>query len=134
MSCSTVKVNEPQNLPTDPVLAVDTDNGSDPKQLNAQRPEKSIIRNLEIDTALAFGIWAQDPDGPHADFWFTSESFYLVDYDGDGAMPYILDKNEITIYYTDFIEQAIITETSIDTLKIKWAEYEAVTTYVRFKN
>ena len=50
---------------------------------NIKRPEKTIIRNLEIDTTQAFGIWTQNPDGPHADFWLTSESFYVADYDGD---------------------------------------------------
>ena len=93
-------------------------NTDNPEIENIKRPEKSIIRNLAIDTTQAFGIWTQDPNGPHADFWLTSESFYVVDYDGNGEMPYILDKNVITIFYNDFVQKGIITSTTNDTLKI----------------
>ncbi|MCR1025826.1 hypothetical protein NQT66_13470 [Cellulophaga baltica] len=99
---------------------------------NINRPEKTIIRNLEIDTTKAFGIWTQDPNGPHADFWLTKKSFYIVDYDGDGAMPYILDKNKITVFYNDFIQKGIINSSNKDTLKIKWKDYKEETTYVKF--
>jgi hypothetical protein len=101
---------------------------------NIERPEKTIIRNLAIDTTKAFGIWTQDPNGPHADFWLTEKSFYVVDYDGDAEIPYILDKNEITIFYKDFVQKGIITSTENDTLKIKWSDNEHVTEYVKFEN
>ncbi|WP_042506174.1 hypothetical protein [Algibacter lectus] len=101
---------------------------------NIERPEKTIIRNLAIDTSKAFGIWTQDPNGPHADFWLTEKSFYVVDYDGDGAMPYILDKNEITIFYKDFVQKGRITSTENDTLKIKWSDNEQATEYLKFEN
>ncbi len=65
---------------------------------NIKRPNNTIIRNITIDTAQAFGIWTQDPNGPHADFWLTAKSFFVVDYDGDGDMPYILDGNKITVF------------------------------------
>ncbi|MEL0653272.1 hypothetical protein V6246_17765 [Algibacter sp. TI.3.09] len=101
---------------------------------NIERPEKTIIRNLAIDTTKAFGIWTQDPNGPHADFWLTKKSFYVVDYDGDAEMPYILDKNEITIFYKDFVQKGRITSTENDTLKIKWSDNEHVTEYRKFEN
>lgn len=101
---------------------------------NIKRPEKTIIRNLEVDTSKLFGIWAKEPDGPHADFWITNESFYVVDYDGNGDMPYILDKNKITIFYNDFIQQGFITSLKIDTLKIRWVEMDTETKYMKFKN
>ncbi|MDO7138887.1 hypothetical protein [Algibacter lectus] len=101
---------------------------------NIERPEKTIIRNLAIDTTKAFGIWTQDPNGPHADFWLTEKSFYVVDYDGDAEMPYILDKNEITIFYKDFVQKGRITSTENDTLKIKWSDNEQATEYLKFKN
>ena len=109
-------------------------NTDNPEIENIKRPEKSIIRNLAIDTTQAFGIWTQDPNGPHADFWLTSESFYVVDYDGNGEMPYILDKNVITIFYNDFVQKGIITSTTNDTLKIKWSDFEVETKYVKFEN
>ncbi|WP_158977201.1 hypothetical protein [Cellulophaga sp. L1A9] len=106
---------------------------TDDKEIeNIKRPSKSIVRNLEIDTTNAFGIWTLDPDGPHADFLLDKNSFYIVDYDGDGAMPYILDKNEITVFYNDFIQKGIINSSNKDTLKIKWKDYKEETTYVKF--
>lgn len=101
---------------------------------NIKRPEKTIIRNLEIDTSQAFGIWVQDPNGPNADFSLDSESFYIVDYDGNGAMPYILEKNEITIFFNDFIYNGIIESTKNDTLKIKWSDADFKSQYVKFEN
>lgn len=101
---------------------------------NIIRPEKTIIRNLETDTTKLFGIWAQDPNGPHADFWLTAKSFYVVDYDGDGSMPYILDKNKIVIFYNDFVQKGMITSASKDTLKIKWSDIDVETEYVKFEN
>jgi hypothetical protein len=100
---------------------------------NIERPEKTIIRNLEIDTTQAFGIWVQDPDGPNADFRLDSESYYVVDYDGNGAMPYILDGNEITIYFNDFVYNGIIKSTKNDTLIIKWSDADFESKYVKFK-
>ena len=109
-------------------------NTDNPEIENIKRPEKTIIKNLAIDTTQAFGIWVQDPDGPHADFWLTSDSFYVVDYDGDGAMPYILDEDKITIFYNDFVQKGIITSTKNDTLKIKWADAEVESSYVKFED
>ena len=120
-----------QNKKTLSIIESNTDNL---KIKNIERPGKTIIKNLEIDTTKAFGIWIQDPNGPHADFSFTAKSFYVVDYDGDGAMPYILDKNHISIFYNDFIQKGVITSTENDTLKIKWTDMDNVTEYVKFKN
>lgn len=101
---------------------------------NIGRPEKTIITNPTVDTIHLFKIWTLDPDGPHADFWLKRTEFYVVDYDGNGAMPYILDKNKITIYYNDFVQQGIITSTENDTLKIKWSDFDTETEYVKFEN
>ena len=154
-SCKNEKKNDTQNLKTETELKSDSisesfnelaypSNGrihtiseyntDNPEIENIKRPEKTIIRNLQIDTTKAFGIWVQDPNGPDADFWLTAKSFYVVDYDGDGAMPYILDKNEITIFYNDFVQKGVITSTENDTLKIKWFDIEKETEYVKFEN
>jgi len=126
--------NELANPDKKETFTISEYNTDNPEIENIKRPEKTIIRNLEIDTTQAFGIWTQDPNGPHADFWLTSESFYVVDYDGDGAMPYVLDKNKITIFYNDFIQKGIITSTKNDTLKIKWSDFDIETEYVKFEN
>ncbi|WP_298321271.1 hypothetical protein [uncultured Aquimarina sp.] len=126
--------NELANTQNRKTLTVSEYNTDNLEIENIERPEKTIIRNLTIDTTKAFGIWTQDPDGPHADFWLTAKSFYIVDYDGDGKMPYILDKNQITIFYNNFIQKGVITSTKNDTLKIKWSDIEKETEYVKFEN
>ncbi len=115
-------------------LTISKSNTDNSEIENIERPEKTIIRNLTIDTTKAFGIWTLDPNGPHADFWLTAKSFYVVDYDGDGDRPYILDKNEITIFHNDFVQKGIITSTENNTLKIKWSDIGKEIKYVKFEN
>jgi len=154
ISCKNEKKNNGLNSNTESELKTDSLNGynelvnpdkretftiseyntDNPEIENIKRPEKTIIRNLTIDTTQAFGIWTQDPNGPHADFWFTAKDFLVADYDGDGHMPYILDGNKITIFYNDFVQKGTITSTENDTLKIKWAEFDFETKYVKFEN
>ena len=110
--------NELANPDKEETFTISEYNTDNPEIENIKRPEKTIIRNLAIDTTQAFGIWTQDPNGPHADFWLTSESFYVVDYDGDN----------------DFIQKGIITSTKNDTLKIKWSDFDIETEYVKFEN
>ena len=126
--------NELANTQNRKTLTISEYNTDNTEIENIERPEKTIIRNLAIDTTKAFGIWTQDPNGPHADFWLTAKSFYVVDYNGDGAMPYILDKNEITIFYNDFVQKGVITSTENDTLNIKWSDIDEETEYVKFEN
>ena len=42
--------------------------------------------------------------------------------------------NKITIFYNDFVQKGTITSTENDTLKIKWAEFDFETKYVKFEN
>lgn len=115
-------------------LTVSEYNTDNPDIENLKRPSKTIIRNLEIDTTKVFGIWTRDANGQHAEFRLNSKSFFVVDYDGDGNIPYLLDKNEITIFYNDFIQKGIITSTENNSLKIKWSDADTETKYVKFEN
>ena len=101
---------------------------------NIERPEKSEIFNTKLDTTELFKIWTLDPNGPHADFWFKRTEFYIVDYDGDGAMPYILKGDSLTIFYNDFIQKGKIVSVDKVTLKIHWNDSENPTEYVEWKN
>lgn len=101
---------------------------------NIERPEKTIIRNPTIDTTQLFKIWTLDSDGPSADFWFKRTEFYVVDFDGGGAMPYLLNQDSLTIFYNDFIQKGKIVSVGKDNLKIHWNESEAPTEYVEWKN
>jgi hypothetical protein len=112
-----------------PISDYNTDN-KDVKNIN--RPSKTVI-NSAIDTSLLFAIWTSDPNGPHADFVFSSKSFFVVDYDGDGDMPYTLLDKKLKVYYNDFIQEGEIISVSKDTLKIKWKGYDYINNYVRWK-
>ncbi len=98
---------------------------------NIDRPNTSTIKT-NIDTTLLFGIWTSDPEGPHADFQLTSKSFYVVDYDGDGDMPYELTDRKIIIYYNDFIQEGKVISVDKDTLKIMWKDFDYINNYVRW--
>jgi len=101
---------------------------------NIKRPEKTLILNPTIDTTQLFRIWTLDPDGPHADFWIKREYFYVVDYDGNGAMPYELKGDSITIYYNDFIQKGLIKKVTKDSLIIKWNGLDELTGYIEWRN
>ena len=62
----------------------------------------------------------------------TKKSFYVVDYDGDGNMPYIINQDTIKVYFDDFVSVGIIRNVSEDTLKIDWDE-NGVTNCVKWK-
>ena len=95
-------------------------------------PKKSIIRNLKVDTSFVFGIWAYDINEPHADFWLTKDSYYIIDFDGKADRKFILDKNKLTIFLDDEYFSGKILSADKDSLKIKWNDSEIVTKYVRF--
>ncbi|MFN3404266.1 MAG: hypothetical protein ACK40G_09255 [Cytophagaceae bacterium] len=118
----------PANRKSFPISDYNTDN---PNIGNIKRPARSTVIT-KLDTVALFGIWTMDPEGPHADFQFSKESFYVVDYDGDGDMPYELINRKLKIYYNDFIQEGEIISVTKDTLKVKWKEYEFVNSYVRW--
>jgi len=71
-----------------------------------------------IDTALLFGIWTADPEGPHTDFRWTKKSFFIVDYDGNGDMPFELIDRKLKIYFNDFSQEGNIQSVGKDSLII----------------
>mgnify|MGYP003478135184 CR=1 FL=1 len=42
---------------------------------NIDRPKESKIIKSKFDIKLLFGIWTNDPEGPHADFDLNKKSF-----------------------------------------------------------
>ncbi|MEA4997118.1 MAG: hypothetical protein VB079_11580 [Petrimonas sp.] len=118
----------PDNRKSFTISDFNTDN-SEIKNIN--RPSSSTI-STHLDTTLLFDIWTTDPEGPHADFWLTSKSFYVVDYDGDGDMPYELNDINLKIYYNNFIQEGKIISVDKDTLKIMWANFNNINDYVRW--
>jgi hypothetical protein len=101
---------------------------------NITRPDKTLIVNPTIDTAQLFRIWTLDPDGPHADFRITKNEFYVVDYDGDGSMPYILNGDSLTIYYNDFIQKGRILRVTKDSLIVNWNDVDGPTGFIEWRN
>lgn len=100
---------------------------------NIGRPKQSKIIKSKFDLELLFGIWTYDPEGPHADFELTKKSFYVVDYDGNGDMPYIINEDTIKVYYNDYTSVGVIKNATKDTLKINWDE-NGITNYTKWKN
>ena len=95
-------------------------NTDDPGTQNIDRPAQSVF-DSDIDSSVLFSsLWTFDPSGPHADFVFSKNAFHVVDYDGDGDMPYELHGRDLTIYYNDFIKKGRIVYVAKDTLKIKY--------------
>ena len=78
------------------------------------------ITNSKFDLELLYGIWTVDNNGPHADFELTEKSYYVVDYDGDGTMPYNIKNNTIIVKYPDYNNIGIIKKAVKDTLVINW--------------
>jgi len=98
-----------------------------------KQPNKTVFRNLKIDTTKLFGLWSQDPTAIFADFNLTSTSFNIVEYEGKEKEPYILDRNKITVFYQDKPHIGVITLNKFDTLKIKWTSTRLETIYIKIK-
>lgn len=96
------------------------------------RPKHSKIIKTKYNLNLLFGVWTYDPKGPHADFELTKKSFYVVDYDGNADMPYIINQDTIRVHYNDYVSVGIIKNATKDTLKINWDE-NGITNYVKWK-
>ena len=97
-----------------------------------ERPVKSVVETT-LNTKLLFNTWVIDPNGPHADFVLSPKAFSIVDYDGDGDMPYLLKGNKLTIYYKEFVQEVEILSVSKTNLILKWKDIEEPITYVVWK-
>jgi len=97
------------------------------------RPNKSEILNPKYDANLIFGIWTNDVNGPHADFEITKKYFFVVDYDGNGEMTYLINNDSLKVFYNDFISVGIITKATKDSLSINW-DNNGISNYVKWTN
>jgi hypothetical protein len=109
-----------------------SDHNTDNPEKSIKCPKKNSIET-KLDTTLLFRTWVGDPNGPHADFDFSSKSFYIADYDGDGDRPYTLKGNKLSIQYEDYVEEAEILSVSKDTLKIIWKGVDVPISYTIWK-
>ena len=100
---------------------------------NIERPNKSVIKS-DIDTTKLFKIWVSECDSPNADFEINKNYFYIVDYDGNGEMPYELINHSLKVYYNDFVQEGKIISVDDEKLKIRWKDSESNTEYEIFKN
>ncbi|AWH83649.1 hypothetical protein HYN59_00305 [Flavobacterium album] len=109
-----------------------SDYNTDNPEIQIERPDKSSVET-SLDTTLLFNAWTLDNEGPHADFVFSPKSFFVVDYDGNGDMPYELKGNHLKIYYNDFIQEGEILSVSKDSLKIRWRD-AGIAAYAKWKD
>jgi hypothetical protein len=94
-------------------------NRDNPEIDSIDRPEISKVVT-DLDTTFLFQIWASDLEGPHADFQISAKYFFVVDYDGDGDMPYELVGRKLKVYYNDFVQEGEILALSPNELRIRW--------------
>jgi hypothetical protein len=99
---------------------------------NKERPTKSIIQTT-LDTSLLFTAWVGSVDAPHADFVFSGTYYYVVDYDGDGNMPYSLIHKTLKVYYKGYIQEGEIISLTKELLTIKWKDAYSSTDYIKWK-
>jgi len=90
-----------------------------PETKKETRLQNTIISPKYSPESL-YGIWTVDDNGPHADFELTKKSFYVVDYDGDGNMPYTLKHDSLTVMYADYKSTGVIKKVVKDTMVINW--------------
>ncbi|MEL1243761.1 hypothetical protein AAEO56_05765 [Flavobacterium sp. DGU11] len=109
-----------------------SDYNTDNPDIHIDRPDKSTVETT-LDTTLLFETWTLDNEGPHADFVFSPKSFFVVDYDGNGDMPYELKGNRLKIYYNDFLQEGEILSVSKDSLRIRWRDADTAS-YVKWKD
>ena len=124
--------NELAGRDVETVYTVSEYNADIAETRNVKRPERTQITSPTIDTTQLFAIWTLDPNGPHADFLINKDHFYVVDYDGDGSMPYMLNGDSLTIYYNDFVQKGRIIKASNDSLLILWDGIDEQTNYVKW--
>jgi hypothetical protein len=97
---------------------------------NIARPPKPYIQQPKYSMEKLYGVWG-GKDAPVADFNISKAYIDIGDYEGDGRMPYIVDKDELIIFYNDFIRKGKIKFLSNDSLLISWPSGEQG--YVRWK-
>jgi hypothetical protein len=114
-----------------PVITISEANTDLESIENIERPATSEVINPKFPLSSLYGIWTYDPEGPHADFELNEKWFFVVDYDGNGDMPYIIKQDSIIVYYNDFISKGLIKEATSKNLKISWDGQEA-TEYVKW--
>ena len=118
----------PSNLKSISISDYNTDN---PKIENIARPKSSTVKT-KLDTAALFHSWTKNPEGPCTDFVISKETFYIADYDGNGAMPFELIERKLKVFYNDFIQEGEIISVTNDTLKIHWKGIDDISAYVRW--
>ncbi|MCB0397196.1 MAG: hypothetical protein KDD36_11105 [Flavobacteriales bacterium] len=124
--------NELADKTKDRIYHISEANTDNPDIENIDRPDTSSIIDCPYDTSNFFGIWTTDPNGPHADFWWTGKSFYIVDYDGDGDMPFEVRKDCLIVYYNDYISRGKFDVSDPDSLRITWEDWAYQTVYVKW--
>lgn len=124
------ELENPNKLKTFTISDYNRDNA---ELKNIERPNKSVIKS-DIDTTKLFKIWVSESDSPNADFEINKNYFYIVDYDGNGEMPYELINHSLKVYYNDFVQEGKIISVDDEKLKIRWKDSESNTEYEIFKN
>ena len=99
---------------------------------NTFKLEKNDITNPAFPIENIFGIWTKDPTENTIDFELTEKSFFVLDQNGDGNLPYKIDGNKIIVKYPKSLQSGLIKKAKNDSLIIYWASGE-YSIYKRWK-
>jgi hypothetical protein len=102
-------------------------------QAVAEESIKSSITDPVYPDNCILGIWAIDPNGPHADFKLDKQYYFIVDNEGNGNMLYSIKRDSIVVHFPDFSTRGKILIARNDTLSVAWDNQEPIT-YVRWQN
>jgi hypothetical protein len=152
-SCSGLPKNQSEEISIEPEETKKSDSVSQQiEEISKEKLEKKVTEekvestttniiafqpefiNIEVDTSQLFGIWTQDPTGPHADFMLTDKSYYIVDSEVDGNMNYILEGKILKIITNDGDYSYEIISTGTDSLVMANTEYGIEMVYTKWKN
>jgi hypothetical protein len=126
------------------ILAVGTlyCSNSSPKETGSKQQTEGVKKQTnETGSTLVspafplenlFGVWTLDLSGPHADFRLDEESYFIVDYDGDGSMRYDIIRDSIIVHFEGYSTKGRILKAQNDSLAIAWDGQEP-TVYFRWK-
>ncbi|MFC6997422.1 hypothetical protein [Rufibacter roseus] len=97
-----------------------------------KKAQKTQIVNASVPLEKLFHAWVSDLNDPHATFDLTKDGLFVVDYDGDGNMPYLLKGDSLIVYYDYGTERSRIKKLTNDSLVLSMNGYEVA--YVRWRN
>lgn len=82
---------------------------------------------------IILGTWVLDNNAQHADIKITKESYFIVDSDSNGNMPYTFQDDTLLVQFPDIKYFGFVEKVNNDSLVINWNNNERVV-YFKWTN